>query len=196
VSAVFLDRDGVINDIIWGKWINTVDDMIVYPWAASAIKILNDLDIPVFVVTNQSGVHLGALKHSEYYAITAKMLSYLESEGAKITRVYECFHQKDEIVCECRKPGTLMVERAVRDYNLDRDSTMWLVGDMASDIELALNAHLYPIMVRTGLNNDEQEQRAVDIAKQSNQMFAISANLYSACETIKRQYEHGLRGRQ
>lgn len=186
MPAVFLDRDGVINKAVWDKYTYRVDDVYVYSYSASAIKIINDLDIPVFIVTNQSGVHSKHMTLGEYHAITARILKQLESEGAEIVRVYECLHEKNG-PCKCRKPGTLMIERAVQDYKLT--GPMWMVGDMYTDIEMALQINIEPIMVCSGLFNEEQLNLTMNAVRKMHKSVTLCNDLLDACMTIKRRHE-------
>lgn len=183
-TAAFLDRDGVINVAIRGRWVDHADDFELYPYTTDAIKLLNDHDIPVFVVTNQSGVARGTLSHAQYYAMTAKMLTAFEQAGVKITRIYECLHAKDGSVnCPCRKPKTGMIDNAMREYQLE-PGKMWFVGDMATDIEMAYRANLTPIMVQSGLCNDEEMARALEITKELGKDLYVDTDLYKACQRI------------
>ena len=183
--TAFLDRDGVINEAIRGRWVNSVKDLKVYPYAAEAIRMLNEAGAEVIVITNQSGVASGKLPHHEYYAITAEMLRVLDQDGAKITRVYECLHSKNPVDCMCRKPDAGMLYRAIEDYPtlLPR----FLVGDCASDIETAfraLNASIKPIMVMTGLNNDDELTKTARLAERYGKEFWIEPDLLAACKMI------------
>ena len=193
-TAIFLDRDGVINEAHRGKWINSAADFKLYPYTIEALKLISKLNVSIFVVTNQSGVHLGKLPHHEYYAITTKMLEEFDAHGIKITRVYECLHGKNPTTCHCRKPGTLMIKRAVEDYKI-LSPDIWMVGDMSTDIEMAYNASsiamldmlgikIKPIMVRTGLNNDEELTKATELATKVGRELYIEQDLLAAAKRI------------
>jgi D-glycero-D-manno-heptose 1,7-bisphosphate phosphatase len=194
--TVFLDRDGVVNACSYGRWVNNVDDLEVYPFAAEAIRLLNDNEVQVFIVTNQSGVHSGHLPHHQHYAINAKMLNVLDDGGAHIVRIYECLHGKNPVTCHCRKPDTLMIKRAIEDYKI-LSSSAWLVGDLSTDIEMAYNASsiamldmlgikIKPIMVRTGLNNDEELTKATELAAKLGRELYIEQDLLAAAKRIIR----------
>jgi len=184
-ATVFIDRDGVINRTTRGKWVNSADDLEVYPFAAEAIKMLNDAGATVIIITNQSGVVLGYLPHHEYYAITAKMLKTLNDGGAKITRIYECLHPKNPVTCMCRKPDAGMIYKAIEDY--PTTSPKWLIGDCASDIETAyraINHKITPIMVRTGLNDDNELAAVTKLAETYGRDFYLEQNLLYAARRI------------
>lgn len=190
-TAVFLDRDGVINVAIRGRWVDHVDDFELYPYTVDAIKLLNDCDIPVFVVTNQSGVARGTLPHAQYYAMTAKMLTLFEQAGVKITRIYECLHAKDGSVdCPCRKPKTGMIDNALREYDIE-PGRMWFVGDMATDIEMAHRANLTAIMVQSGLCNDEEMAKAIESTKDYGKDLYVDLDLFKACQRIRASLDQG-----
>jgi D-glycero-D-manno-heptose 1,7-bisphosphate phosphatase len=190
-TAIFLDRDGVINEVHRGKWINSAADFKLYPYTIEALQIASRLNVPIFIITNQSGVHLGKLPHHEYYAMTAKMLDEFEANGIKIARVYECLHGKDPVACKCRKPGTLMLEKACREYEIST-GRIWVVGDMATDIEMAINMHkvfdgyyqVDPIMVTSGLCNDDELGRAVSLIEGVGGNLYIDPDLLRACQRI------------
>jgi len=182
-GAIFLDRDGVINKCVRGKWTDHEDDFELYPYTIEALKLLQRTNVPIFVVTNQSGIARGTLKHSEYYKITYKMLRLFEESDIEIARVYECMHPKDGSVnCSCRKPKTGMVQQAIKDYELH--GKMWMVGDMFTDIAMAHAANLTPIMVKTGLFNEEECQKAVDLTRELGKDLYIDTDLYKASQRI------------
>lgn len=190
--AIFLDRDGVINVIKRGKWINHENDFMLYPYTIEAMKLLCETGEEIFIVTNQSGVARGTLQHSQYYAITSKMLKLFEADGIKITRVYECLHNKDGSEnCNCRKPGVGMIRKAIADYNIE--GNIWIVGDSASDIKLAMNARALsirptPIMVQTGLYNANEYNRAIESTTKHNVKLFMCQNLLEAAKLIYSSY--------
>jgi D-glycero-D-manno-heptose 1,7-bisphosphate phosphatase len=185
-TAIFLDRDGVINVAVRGKWNDHEDDFALYPYTIEALRLLNTLNVPIFVVTNQSGVARGTLPHSQYYAMTAKMLKAFEENGITITRVVECLHPKDgSYDCPCRKPKTGMIDRIKHEYQLE-PGRMWMVGDMATDIKMAHNAKLTPIMVQTGLCNDKELAEAIQATQDVGKDLYVDTDLLKACKRIVR----------
>ena len=197
-TAIFLDRDGVINLCVRGKWTDHEDDFKLYPYAIEAMQLLCKTQVPIFIVTNQSGVARGTLKHSEYYKITAKMLRLFEENGVHITRIYECLHPKDgSVSCPCRKPNVGMIERAVREYEVP-PGKMWVVGDSASDVKMALKANsavgysghcaITPILVRTGLCDDTELNRSAELVEEFKAELYIEENLLTAAERIYSSY--------
>lgn len=134
-SVVFLDRDGtIIHD---REYLSTPDEVALLPGAAAAIRRLNDARVPVVVVTNQSGIARGLFTVADFERATARLRELLAREGASILATYHCPHHPDITgPCDCRKPGVLLFQRAVRDHHLSLPRALF-VGDRLRDIEPA-----------------------------------------------------------
>ena len=131
MKAVFLDRDGVINDN--EKHVNKPEDLILYPGVCESISKLNEAGYQVFVVTNQGGVGSGFMSHSMLKAIHRKLEDDLTQCDAKLTEIAACTHHP-KAGCECRKPLPGMITGLVAKHNIDVSSS-WLVGDMSTDCQ-------------------------------------------------------------
>lgn len=132
--AVFLDRDGVINQKQpEGKYVTAWSEFEFLPNAAEAIKALNDLGYLVIVVTNQRGVALGAMSEAALEEIHRRMIKRLAARGARIDAVYYCPHDKGE--CDCRKPATGLFMKARRDFPGIDFTRSYVIGDSGPDIE-------------------------------------------------------------
>lgn len=129
IKAIFLDRDGVINDN--RKHVNKPEDLVIYDAAKKGLKLLYDAGYQLFVVTNQGGVELGHLTSEKLNEIHKKLTSELES-FCKITEILYCPDFKRKSKCRKPKPG-MILELAER-YSIDL-SNSWMVGDMETDIE-------------------------------------------------------------
>jgi len=151
--AVFLDRDGTISEEM--GYVNHVDRLQIFPYAAEAIRQLNQAEIPVIVVTNQSGIARNIFPESLVHEVHKKMVSDLAAAGAWIDAIYFCPH-KSEDVCECRKPHPGMLERAAREHSLDLAAS-WVVGDRYADLEMAHAAGARGALVMTGYGRGEYE---------------------------------------
>lgn len=151
--AVFLDRDGTVNEQM--GYINHISRFHLLPDAALAIKRLNDQGVPVVIVSNQSGLARGYFPPSLLDEVHDKMNSLLAQEGARVDGIYYCPHhpeakeEKYRQACECRKPKTGMLVRAAKEMDLDL-SRSFLVGDRWSDIKCAENAGCTSVLVLTG----------------------------------------------
>lgn len=133
-KAVFLDRDGVINEVLTErvKFVNKPDQLYLLPDVAEAIKELNTVFDYVFVVTNQGGVGLGYMKESQLKKIHDHMKNVLRQQGAMIDEVAYCPH-KPKAGCACRKPNSKLIEDLAMKYDVDL-ALSYMVGDTNTDI--------------------------------------------------------------
>lgn len=145
-NTVFLDRDGTINKDT--GYLDSPDKLVLLDGALDAIKLLNDLNVRVIVITNQSGIGRGYLSSEVAESINLHLNEILDEGGAKIDAFYYCPHHPDEC-CNCRKPKTGLIESASKDHDIDPSET-YLVGDKVSDIELAYKIGSKAILVLTG----------------------------------------------
>lgn len=151
--VVFLDRDGTIN--YDAGYINDIDNFVMYPYAAQAIRMLNINGFLVVVITNQSGLARGFFTEETLSEIHNKMLHDLKKQGALIDAVYFCPHdpnaklEKYKAVCSCRKPETGLIDMALKDLQIDK-SRMYFIGDKHSDIMAGYKSGCKTIMVKTG----------------------------------------------
>ncbi|HKV42582.1 MAG TPA: HAD family hydrolase [Blastocatellia bacterium] len=151
--AVFLDRDGTLNEDT--GYLKGPDDLVLYPWATEAVKLVNTAGLKAIVVTNQGGVARGICSEDAVRRTNERLVSELAARGARIDGVYYCPHHPDAddeiygITCECRKPRPGMVLQAQRDSNIDLRRS-FVIGDKLSDIELASNVGAAGGLVLTG----------------------------------------------
>jgi len=144
--GVFLDRDGTINED--RGYIGDPADVVLIDGAAEAIKRLNRLGVPVIVLTNQSGIGRGYYTRADLEAVNKRLVELLEEKGAHVDGIYWCPHRPDEN-CECRKPGTRLLEDAADEHGIDLVRSV-MVGDKVSDLELARRVGMKRVLVLTG----------------------------------------------
>lgn len=162
--AVFLDRDGTIN--IFKMPHSDKNSLELIDKAADAIKIFNDAGFACILVTNQPSISKGLITFDDLDEINQKLETLLGKSGAHLDDIYYCPHHQEygrdgeienlKIVCNCRKPNTGMVDRAIDSYNIDIDSS-YMIGDSSFDINLAKNANLKMILVETGLGAEDKK---------------------------------------
>ena len=175
--AAFLDRDGTICEEM--GYVNHVDRLQIFPFAAAAIRQLNEAQVPVIVVTNQSGVARDIFPESLVHQVHQKMIAELSAGGARVDAIYFCPH-KTEDACECRKPNPGLLERAAGDHALDL-SASWVVGDRYADLEMGHAAGARGILVMTGYGRGEYELHHTRWARQPD---ALAKNLTEAVRRI------------
>ena len=142
--ALFLDRDGVLNED--QGYVHRWADFRWIPGAREAVAAFNRAGWLVIVVTNQSGVGRGYYTEADMHGLHAQMAEELAQAGARIDAFYFCPHHP-EAADECyrhpdppdRKPNPGMILRALAEWPIDRDRSL-LVGDKDSDIEAAQRA--------------------------------------------------------
>lgn len=155
--AIFLDRDGVINEEI--SFISKPEEMRLYDYTPSAVRKINLSEFKAIVVTNQSVIARNLCTLEELKIIHNKMETDLGKQKAKLDALYFCPHHPDrgfpeerseyKIDCLCRKPKPGMFLDAAYDFNLDL-SKSFMIGDSERDIEAALNAGCVSVGVMSG----------------------------------------------
>ena len=152
--AIFLDRDGTINEDT--GYVSHPDELIIYPWAAAAVRLINESGLKAFVITNQSGVARGLYTEETLRAIHERMCEEFAREGARIDAIYYCPHHPDfgDIkLCECRKPRPGMLHRAACEHRIDLTRS-YVIGDKASDMNLAASVGAAGVLVMTGYGRE------------------------------------------
>lgn len=133
--ALFLDRDGTL--IVDAHYLADASRVRLLPGVAEAVRAANAADVPVFIITNQSGIGRGLITRDQYEAVRARTEALLHDAGARVTATYHCPHTPDDAGCRCRKPATGMYEQAAADHGLVLTASAY-VGDRWRDAEPAL----------------------------------------------------------
>jgi D-glycero-D-manno-heptose 1,7-bisphosphate phosphatase len=155
--AVFLDRDGTMNVDI--GYVSSPDQLVLYPWAAESVRLINQAGLKAIVVTNQSGVARGLYDEETLYRIHDRFARDLKREDALLDGIYYCPHHPRigephyQILCDCRKPAPGMLLKAQREHGIDLTRS-FVIGDKASDIEMADRAGARSVLVLTGYGRE------------------------------------------
>jgi D-glycero-D-manno-heptose 1,7-bisphosphate phosphatase len=164
-AAVFLDRDGTINEEV--GYLDRMEKLQLIPGAAEAIRLINTSGMKTVVVTNQSGVARGIFTESFVAETHARLGEMLRAEGASLDGIYYCPHHPTEgrgdylRVCECRKPAPGLLLRAAAELHLD-PARSYMVGDTLKDIEAGARAGAQGILVRTGYGEEAAAELGPD----------------------------------
>jgi D-glycero-D-manno-heptose 1,7-bisphosphate phosphatase len=153
---VLLDRDGTINQEI--GYVLRAEEVRLLPGALEGLRELRELGLGLVVLTNQSPIGRGTLTPDGLEAIHDRLRTLLAEGGVELDGIEHCPHLPDE-GCACRKPGTAMVERAVRAHGFD-PTEGWVVGDHAGDMRMGRAVGARTILVLTG--HGEQERAAAE----------------------------------
>ena len=149
--AVFLDRDGVINEHR-PDYVKSWDEFRFLPGVLEALKNLAKSKFRIIVVSNQSIIGRGIVKSRIVEEINNRMKIRIEETGGRVDAVYYCPH-KPEDYCECRKPKPGMLIQAATEFGIDMNRS-YFIGDSISDVEAAYAAGCQPILVLTGLGKE------------------------------------------
>ncbi len=146
-KAVFLDRDGVINHDP-GDYTKNISEFTLLPTALAAMKKLHDAGYLLVLITNQGGIAKGLYTHEDVAEIHAFFRKKCEEHGFKITEIYYSPHHDAYGKSLTRKPGSLMIERALARFNIDPKSSV-MIGDKERDLEAGSGAGVPGILIPT-----------------------------------------------
>lgn len=137
-KALFLDRDGVINrergQYTWRK-----EDFVLTPGIVPFLQAAQARGYLLIVITNQGGIAKHAFSDEDLQVVHDYMRTLLAREGIRLTDIYYCPHHDSVSKCLCRKPGTLMFEKAAAQYGIDPKASLY-VGDYDRDEEAGRRA--------------------------------------------------------
>jgi|LakMenE01Jun11ns_1017448.scaffolds.fasta_scaffold9954090_4 D-glycero-D-manno-heptose 1,7-bisphosphate phosphatase len=144
-TALFLDRDGVLNRER-GEHTWRLNDFEVLPDVPVALQRAQAAGILLVVITNQSGIGLGLYGHQDVEAVHGYLRSMLAQHGVDLADILYCPHHPSKGRCLCRKPGSLLLERAIARHDIDAASSC-MIGDRDRDVEAAEGAGVRGILV-------------------------------------------------
>jgi histidinol-phosphate phosphatase family protein len=145
MKAVLLDRDGVINALVYHQDSGVIDapftpsQFKLLPRVPKAIRLLNDLGLRIAVVSNQPGIAKGHLKPETLKTFERSMISLIQAKGGRIEGIHYCLHHPQAKIsklrkrCKCRKPETGLLERAATELRVSLDEC-YMIGDGIPDL--------------------------------------------------------------
>ncbi len=152
-KAVFLDRDGVVNED--RGYTYKIEDFALIPNTVRGLKLLQKAGFKTIIITNQSGIARGIYPLVAMQSFNKHLQRELMKRGVKIDAIYFCPHfpeakiKKYRKVCNCRKPRPGMVLQAQKDFNLNLKKS-FIIGDQTSDIALGKKLKIPTFLVLTG----------------------------------------------
>jgi len=190
-KCVFLDRDGTINKENRTKnnpfgFMWDMSDLSLIKGVSKGIALLNKAGYKTVVITNQSGIARGFFNEGFVKKVHNEIDRRIAKKGAHIDRWYYCPHhptcgmEKYKIECNCRKPKTGLVEKAVTELNISLENSFF-VGDSLRDMETGWNSGIKTILVLTG--NGKKTLKEIS-KEQKNKLNYIALDLLEACEWI------------
>jgi D,D-heptose 1,7-bisphosphate phosphatase len=180
-AAVFLDRDGTLNED--PGYLGEPDKVTLYPGTGTALSLLQkQLGLKLIVISNQSGIARGLVSAENVEAVNKKINELLLPDDVRIDAFYYCpYHPEFSELekCGCRKPSPEMVLRAALELDIDL-SCSYFIGDAVSDIQCGINAGLKTVLVKTGYGKD-----SICILQKENKFpNFVAADISEACNFI------------
>lgn len=157
--AVFLDRDGVLNEE--KSYISAIEQLTLFPYVKDCIKKIKEKGYYTIVITNQSGVARGMFKEEDLMEMNNYLLKQIDVDA-----VYYCPHHPNGIIekytktCMCRKPEIGLLLRAEKEFNIDMKKS-YMIGDRASDITTGKKAGIKTILLESGYGTKRLEYDVV-----------------------------------
>ena len=152
-KALFLDRDGVVNED--RAYVSKIEDFVFIPGIFPFLRCAQDKGYLLIIVTNQAGIARGYYSENDYHILTAWMLHQFEIQGITIQAVYYCPHHPKcgigdyKVDCSCRKPNPGMLLRGMEEFGVDMSKSV-LIGDKDSDLEAGRRAAVGKLLLLKG----------------------------------------------
>jgi D-glycero-D-manno-heptose 1,7-bisphosphate phosphatase len=144
-KAIFLDRDGIIIRER-GDYNYKDEDIEVVEGIAEALQAMKQKGYVFIVITNQGGIAKRLYSHSRLKEIHGRIKEFLSSFGVRIIDFYYCPHHPSLSECLCRKPDSLMLERAMAKHSIEKEDS-WFIGDNERDIEAGKKAGVKTLLI-------------------------------------------------
>ena len=153
-KAIFLDRDGTINNNCDHYYIWQKEELLLNPGVIETLAELQSRGYLLIVISNQGGISKGEGSAEDVEELHMHLRSLLKQEGVSLDEIYYCPHHHMVESCLCRKPQPLMIEKALARFNID-PAISWMIGDAERDIEAGLAAGLQTLLIEP--NSDLRE---------------------------------------
>ena len=159
LKAVFIDRDGTIN--VEKNYVSRIEDFELIPGSLEALRLLTNAGVDIYIITNQSGIARGFYTEEDFKKLTSYILDFFKMNGVLISEVLYCPHHPEgkipqyAIDCECRKPGTKLLESVFKKKGYLKKNAV-LIGDKNTDIISAKKIGITSYLVETGFGSLEK----------------------------------------
>ncbi|HDJ34369.1 MAG TPA: HAD family hydrolase [Bacteroidetes bacterium] len=145
-QAIFLDRDGVINEER-GEYTYLIEDFRFNDGVFTALRMFQEAGYLLIVISNQGGIARGMYSREDVDRLHQFMEKELMAKDIRLTEIYYCPHHSDLGKCLCRKPGTLLLEKAMARFDID-PARSFFIGDHERDAEAAIKAGIKSVTIR------------------------------------------------
>lgn len=185
--AIFLDRDGTINEEV--GYLDRTDKLRIIPAAFEAVRLINKSEMKAVVITNQAGVAKGLFTEEFVREVNGLLQTAFLKQGAVIDGFYFCPHHPTEgnppyrRICDCRKPLPGLLYQAANDLDIDL-ARSYVIGDRLRDVETAHRAGAKGVLVMTGYGQDLMQEAGPDRANEFNQPDSVAKDILEAVHWI------------
>jgi len=176
VKAIYLDRDGTLNDDLYG-YVHKVKDFKLLFGVVEGLRSLSKEFIFV-VVTNQSGIGRKIYTEGDMEKFNEKLIEELKKENIEIKKIYFCRHTPEDN-CNCRKPSIKYIKQAEKEFDIDLKNS-WVIGDHPSDIEMGIKSGCRNVYMLTGHGKKHLE----DLEKKDFNPNFVAENFLQAAKFI------------
>jgi len=166
MKVVFLDRDGVINSNANHYYVYKKDDFALNKGVLKSLKKITENGYQLIIVSNQGGISKGVYTKEDLEKLDRYMRKIFSDENIPILETYYCPHHSDIEQCICRKPDSLLIEKSIARFHVDKEASM-MIGDSDRDIHAAEKIGLKALKIEA--NTD-----LYDKLKQSEFAFLVS----------------------
>ena len=158
MKAIFLDRDGVVNELVYHEEPSIIDSPFtaaqfkLLPDVAGAINQFHNMGYKVIIISNQPGMAKQHMSEETFKAMSQKMRDELAIDGAFLDGEYYCFHHPDakiakfKVNCECRKPKPGLLLQAAQELGIDLAQS-WMIGDGITDVKAGKAAGVRTVLL-------------------------------------------------
>ncbi len=150
-KAIFLDRDGVINSDVGHYYIYKPEQFTLNNGLVKALNAWQKKGYIFIVISNQGGIARGTYTKNDVEKVHKRFMALMDKHNIHITEIYYCPHHNKFEKCLCRKPDSLMIEKAIARFNIDIEKS-YMIGDNQKDIEAAEKAGLKAIKIKSNQN--------------------------------------------
>lgn len=178
--AIFIDRDGIINERRPDDYVLNWSDFIFLPGIRAALKQLASLQLPMIVVSNQAAIGKGLLDSVGLEEITAQMNQALLADGTRLAAAYFCPHKPSDN-CICRKPKPALLLSAAEDFNIDLRRSIF-IGDSDSDVQAARAAGCASVLFGSDVGPQPTSPTDLLIARKVTDLYALVSMYMQARE--------------
>jgi len=150
-KAIFLDRDGVLISNLNHYYIWKQDQLEYVEGVFENLQMLTEKGFILFIVSNQGGISKGLYSKNDVMKLHEEMIHSFREKRIEIKEIVYCPHHPEIEECLCRKPGSLMIDKLIAKYKINKKNS-YLIGDSKSDMQAAANAGIRGILINPNRN--------------------------------------------